>query len=107
MTVRRPLGRSRFKVEGSREKQLPRTLNLEPGTNVRVGSITIGPGRPLVLIAGPDIIESERHLLSHAERIATMCERAGVSYIVKCSYDKANRTSGTSFRGPGMKEGLK
>jgi len=76
-------------------------------TVVKVGSITIGPGQPLVLIAGPDVIESEKHLLSHAERIATMCERAGVSYIVKCSYDKANRTSMSSYRGPGLKEGLK
>jgi len=74
---------------------------------VRVGPISIGPGRPLVLIAGPDVIESEAHLASHAERIARMCERAGVSYIVKCSYDKANRTSSRSFRGPGLKEGLR
>jgi 2-dehydro-3-deoxyphosphooctonate aldolase (KDO 8-P synthase) len=59
------------------------------------------------LIAGPDLIESEAHLLSHAERMAKICEEAGVSYIVKCSYDKANRTSGKSYRGPGMKEGLK
>ncbi len=74
---------------------------------MRVGPISIGPGRPLVLIAGPDVIESEAHLASHAERIARMCERAGVSYIVKCSYDKANRTSSRSFRGPGLKEGLR
>ena len=74
---------------------------------VKVGPVTIGPGRPLVLIAGPDVIESERHLRSHAERISRICERAGVSYIVKCSYDKANRTSGTSYRGPGLKEGLR
>src|SRR3989338_5012421 len=74
---------------------------------VAVGSFRIGPRQPLVLIAGPDVIESESHLLSHAERIARMCEAAGVSYIVKCSYDKANRTSGGSYRGPGLKEGLK
>ncbi|MBI4342401.1 MAG: 3-deoxy-8-phosphooctulonate synthase [Candidatus Omnitrophica bacterium] len=74
---------------------------------VRVGPVTIGPGQPLVLIAGPDVIESESHLLSHAERMATMCEQAGVSYIVKCSYDKANRTSGRSYRGPGAKAGLR
>ncbi len=83
-----------------------RTPNSELRT-VKVGSITIGPGQPLVLIAGPDVIESESHLLSHAERMAKMCERAGVSYIVKCSYDKANRTSGTSYRGPGLRTGLK
>ena len=74
---------------------------------MRVGALTIGPGRPLVLIAGPDVIESERHLLSHAERIARICGRAGVAYIVKCSYDKANRTSGRSYRGPGLAKGLR
>ncbi len=74
---------------------------------VRIGSLKVGPGQPLVLIAGPDVIESERHLLSHAERMARMCERAGVSYVVKSSYDKANRTSGASHRGPGLKQGLK
>jgi len=74
---------------------------------VKVRDMAIGPGQPLVLIAGPDVIESEQHLRSHAERISTMCRRAGVSYIVKCSYDKANRTSGRSFRGPGLTEGLK
>lgn len=74
---------------------------------VKVGDLSIGPGQPLVLIAGPDVIESEKHLLSHAERMSTMCRRAGVSYIVKSSYDKANRTSGRSFRGPGLKAGLK
>ena len=79
----------------------------KPSGAVRIGSITVGPGQPLVLIAGPDVIESESHLLSHAERMAKMCRRAGLSYIVKSSYDKANRTSGRSFRGPGMKAGLK
>ncbi len=78
-----------------------------PRVVVKVGSIKIGGGQPLVLIAGPDVIESESHLLSHAERMAKMCAKAGVSYIVKCSYDKANRTSGKSYRGPGLKEGLK
>lgn len=73
---------------------------------VRVGSLNIGAGQPLVLVAGPDVIESEKHLASHAERMRTMCAKAGVSYILKSSYDKANRTSGTSFRGPGIKEGL-
>lgn len=74
---------------------------------VSIGGFKVGAGQPLVLIAGPDTIEGEKHLLSHAERIAKMCERAGVSYVVKSSYDKANRTSGKSFRGPGMKQGLK
>ncbi|MBI4354784.1 MAG: 3-deoxy-8-phosphooctulonate synthase [Candidatus Omnitrophica bacterium] len=73
---------------------------------VEVNGIRIGPGEPPVVIAGPDVIESERHLLSHAERIKKMCDRAGLPYIVKCSYDKANRTSLGSYRGPGLKRGL-
>jgi len=84
----------------------PSQASSRPAT-VRVGSITIGRGQPLVLIAGPDVIESETHLLSHAERLVAICRRAGVSYVVKCSYDKANRTSGRSYRGPGLDAGLK
>ena len=74
---------------------------------VRVGSVAIGPGQPLVLIGGPDVIEDEAHLLRHAERIGAVCAKAGVSYILKCSYDKANRTSSRTYRGPGLREGLK
>ena len=73
---------------------------------VEVGGIRIGPGQLPVVIAGPDVIESERHVLSHAERIKRLCERAGLPYILKCSYDKANRTSRDSYRGPGLKKGL-
>src|SRR3989338_835589 len=91
----------------SQTMSTPRTPNPEPRTLVNVGSIAIGPGQPLVLIAGPDVIESEQHLHSHAKRMSAMCRRAGVSYILKSSYDKANRTSGRSFRGPGLKAGLK
>ncbi len=73
---------------------------------VTVNGIRIGPGELPVVIAGPDVIESERHVLSHAERIKTICDRVGLPYILKCSYDKANRTSGDSYRGPGLKKGL-
>ena len=109
MTNQRPktAERSRLKAQGSRQKPLPSAFSLQPSATVQVGSLKIGPGQPLVLIAGPDVIESEQHLLSHAERLAKMCDRAGLSYVVKSSYDKANRTSGRSFRGPGLKEGLK
>ncbi len=82
-------------------------MPVKSNATVQVGNFKVGAAHPLVLIAGPDTIEGEKHLLSHAERIAKMCERAGVSYVVKSSYDKANRTSGKSFRGPGMKQGLK
>jgi 2-dehydro-3-deoxyphosphooctonate aldolase (KDO 8-P synthase) len=73
---------------------------------VTIGGIRIGPGEKPVVIAGPDVIENERHLLSHAERIKKICDRARLPYIVKCSYDKANRTSRSSYRGPGLKKGL-
>ncbi len=74
---------------------------------VEVNGIRIGPGQKPVVIAGPDVIENERHLLSHAERIKKICDNAGLPYIVKCSYDKANRTSLRSYRGPGLTRGLK
>lgn len=61
---------------------------------------------PLVLIAGPCVIESEAHCLSMARSVAEIARRAGVPYVFKASYDKANRTSVTSFRGPGLDAGL-
>ena len=73
---------------------------------VEVDGIRIGPGELPVVIAGPDVIESERHVLSHAERMKKICDRAGLPYILKCSYDKANRTSHDAYRGPGLKKGL-
>ncbi len=74
---------------------------------VEVNGIRIGAGETPVVIAGPDVIENEKHLLSHAERIKKICDDVGLPYIVKCSYDKANRTSLRSYRGPGLKRGLK
>ena len=82
------------------------TSHVPRPTVVRVGNVRIGGGAPPVVIAGPDVIESERHALSHAERMAAICRRVGLGYIFKCSYDKANRTSHTSYRGPGLKKGL-
>jgi len=76
-------------------------------TPVTLGDITIGGGRPFVLIAGPCVIESEAHALDLAGRIADIARRARVPFIFKASYDKANRTSGRSFRGPGLDEGLR
>ena len=60
----------------------------------------------LFLIAGPCVIESESLCLQIARRMKTVCARLGVTYIFKASFDKANRSSGTSFRGPGIEEGL-
>ena len=74
--------------------------------SVRIGNVAIGEGRPLALIAGPDVIESEASALRHAEAIARIAGRFGLPYIFKCSYDKANRTSMKSYRGPGLRKGL-
>jgi 2-dehydro-3-deoxyphosphooctonate aldolase (KDO 8-P synthase) len=74
---------------------------------VHVGSLRIGGGYPLFLIAGPCVIESETHALKMAEAVARIAADAGVPYIFKASYDKANRSSVASFRGPGLKEGLR
>ena len=63
-------------------------------------------GKPLFLIAGPCVIESEALCLRVARSLRKTCERLGVTYIFKASYDKANRTSGKSRRGPGLEKGL-
>jgi 2-dehydro-3-deoxyphosphooctonate aldolase (KDO 8-P synthase) len=74
---------------------------------VRVGGVTVGGGRPLVLIGGPCAIESEKHALMTAERLAAITSDHRVPFIYKSSYDKANRSSVNSYRGPGLKEGLR
>ena len=76
-------------------------------SEVRVGELTIGGGRPFTLIAGPCVIEGRDSVLRHAERIRDVAKRARVPLVFKCSFDKANRTSIESFRGVGMDEGLK
>jgi 2-dehydro-3-deoxyphosphooctonate aldolase (KDO 8-P synthase) len=74
---------------------------------VTAGSVALGGGAPLVLIAGPCVIESDSHASMLAEALATIATRCSVPFIFKASYDKANRTSISSFRGPGLEEGLK
>jgi 2-dehydro-3-deoxyphosphooctonate aldolase (KDO 8-P synthase) len=74
---------------------------------VRVGSVTIGGGAPLVLIGGPCAIENEEHALMTAERLAGIAADKKVGFIYKSSYDKANRSSVRSYRGPGLVEGLR
>jgi 2-dehydro-3-deoxyphosphooctonate aldolase (KDO 8-P synthase) len=74
---------------------------------VRIGSVSVGGGRPLVLIAGPCVIESEAHTLELAAAIREIAIRCAVGFVFKASFDKANRTSGRSFRGPGLREGLR
>jgi len=72
-----------------------------------IGKIKLGVGAPLFLIAGPCVIESEGHALMMAEKLGAVASELGVPYIFKASYDKANRTSVASYRGPGLKNGLK
>jgi 2-dehydro-3-deoxyphosphooctonate aldolase (KDO 8-P synthase) len=76
-------------------------------TPLQLGDIAIGGGSPFVLIAGPCVIESEAHALDLAGRLVDIARRTRVPFIFKASYDKANRTSGRSFRGPGLDEGLR
>jgi 2-dehydro-3-deoxyphosphooctonate aldolase (KDO 8-P synthase) len=73
---------------------------------IKVGSITIGDKNPLVLIAGPCVIESERMCLETAKAIKDIAGESGIPFIFKSSFDKANRLSIESFRGPGLKKGL-
>jgi 2-dehydro-3-deoxyphosphooctonate aldolase (KDO 8-P synthase) len=72
-----------------------------------VGKVDAGAGAPLFFIAGPCVIESEAHAMMMAERLAAIAREFRVPLIFKASYDKANRSSASSFRGPGMKEGLR
>jgi 2-dehydro-3-deoxyphosphooctonate aldolase (KDO 8-P synthase) len=74
---------------------------------VQVAGLTIGGGSPLLLIAGPCVIESEAHALGLARVLRDIAARTGVQYVFKASYDKANRTSLQSYRGPGLAEGLR
>lgn len=74
---------------------------------VRIGGVTIGGGAPLALIGGPCAIENEKHALMVAERLQRVTAAAGVPFIYKSSYDKANRSSIHSYRGPGLVEGLR
>jgi len=82
------------------------TLKKNKSQSVRVGQIVIGVGKPLVLIAGPCVVENEKSALRHAKAIQKITNRLEVPYIYKSSYDKANRSSIHSFRGLGVDEGL-
>ena len=73
---------------------------------MKIGDIEVGLERPLFVIAGPCVIESRELVLRTAERLRDMSRRVGVGLVFKASFDKANRSSGESFRGLGMDEGL-
>jgi 2-dehydro-3-deoxyphosphooctonate aldolase (KDO 8-P synthase) len=78
-----------------------------PVREVAIRDVVFGGGRPLVLIAGPCSIESAAHASALATRLVDLTGRLNVPFIFKASYDKANRTSGQSWRGPGLQEGLR
>ena len=73
---------------------------------VQLGPLKIGRGQPLALIAGPCVIESGEHTLRLAEAINRLCRERGFPFVFKASFDKANRSSIDSFRGPGLTDGL-
>ena len=78
-----------------------------PPNPVKVGSLAIGRSRPLALIAGPCVMEPGDMTIRIARRLVAICGELDVPLIFKASFDKANRTSGSSYRGPGLVEGMK
>jgi 2-dehydro-3-deoxyphosphooctonate aldolase (KDO 8-P synthase) len=74
---------------------------------MRLCGFEVGPDRPFFLIAGPCVVESEQLQIDTAGRLKEITGRLGIPFIFKSSFDKANRSSGRSFRGPGMEEGLR
>jgi len=80
---------------------------MQPSREISVGPLRIGGNHPLVLIAGPCVIESEAHCTLIAERLARVAAEKKIPLIFKASYDKANRSSLSSYRGPGLTEGLR
>jgi len=79
-----------------------------PSARIRVADgIEVGGGAPLVLIAGPDVVENEAHAVRMAAALAAIARERDVPFVYKSSFDKANRSSVASFRGPGIDEGLR
>ena len=76
------------------------------GVKALIGGHAVGDGERLLLIAGPCVMEGEAHALAHARRVKALAEKHGLPVVFKASFDKANRTSGRSFRGPGLDAGL-
>ena len=79
---------------------------MNPRLPAQIGRHRCGPGQPLVVIAGPCVVESDELCLLIAETLAVLASRLPIQVVFKASYDKANRTSGGSFRGPGIDAGL-
>ena len=74
---------------------------------IKVGNYQVGQGHPLMLMAGPCVLEGYERSLMIGQRTKAICEELGIPYVFKASFDKANRSSYASFRGPGIEEGLK
>jgi 2-dehydro-3-deoxyphosphooctonate aldolase (KDO 8-P synthase) len=70
-------------------------------------ALTVGPGCPLALLGGPCVIETPDFTLRMAERLKEICDRRGIGFVFKASFDKANRSSGETERGPGLEHGLR
>ncbi len=85
---------------------MSKTKKKAPVKSVQLGSRSIGNELPLSIIAGPCVMESEAHLWEVAGAISRIAKETRINFIFKCSYDKANRSSHDSYRGPGMKEAL-
>ncbi len=100
-----------FRMAQTPDKQTAAEKSRAPETQgareIALGKLRLGGANALFLIAGPCVIESEAHACAMAEKIARIAGDCGVPYIFKASYDKANRSSGKSFRGPGLQEGLR
>src|SRR5438477_2534703 len=77
------------------------------GRTVSIGDVVCGPGRPLLWIAGPCVIESHDLTLRIADRLREIAAGLKLALVFKASFDKANRTSGKSFRGPGLRDGMR
>src|SRR6202166_5461826 len=82
-------------------------MSKHPSREIALRALRLRAGNPLFLIAGPCVIDSESHACGMSEKIARIAADCAVPYIFKASYDKANRSSLKSFRGPGLAEGLR
>jgi len=80
---------------------------VQPVTPVSAGAVSFGTGHPLAFILGPCVIESESHAVDTAMALKEIATRVGVPIVFKASFDKANRTSISSYRGPGLDKGLR
>ena len=74
---------------------------------INVGPYKVGTGQPMLLLAGPCVLEGYEHSLAIGQEVKRICGKLGMPYVFKASFDKANRSSYDSFRGPGLEEGLK